>query len=175
MFDHMKNFLRKELSKNQIIDHIFDTIEHHWIRENQYVYAHFKDFLERLPKRVLQKVYIEDQTIMVRSTGRFACSVSNSYQSVVIIFPEVYNLLTKTYDGWAKAVLAHEVGHVYLDHSENMDDPMEAQVDADNFACEMGYLEELETFLHEQPDSVEKRVRLSFITSYYFSQESHLE
>lgn len=169
MLDHVKSFLKKELSKSEIINYIFDLEEHHWIRENQYVFAHFKDFFDRIPHRVLNKVFIEDHTIMVRSTGRFACSVSSSYQSVIIIFPEVYGLLTKTYDGWAKAVLAHELGHVYLDHSENMDDPMEAQVDADNFACEMGYLEELETFLHDQPDSVEKRVRLTFVSSYYFA------
>ena len=49
---------------------------------------------------------------------------------------------------------------------------MEAQVDADNFACEMGYLEELESFLHEQRDSVEKRVRLTFVSSYYFTHNT---
>ena len=46
---------------------------------------------------------------------------------------------------------------------------MENQVDADTFACDMGYLEELESFLHDQSESVEKRVRLSFITTYYFA------
>ena len=108
-------------------------------------------------------------TLFVRSNGRYACSVSSLQQNVIIIFPEVYRLLTKTYDGWAKAVMAHEVGHLYLDHSENSDDPMEAQVDADNFACDMGYLEELENFLHDQAESVEKRVRLTFLTNYYFA------
>jgi hypothetical protein len=169
MFDHMKSLIKRELTKQELMDYVFNIEEHHWMRENQYVQAHFKDFFDRLPRRVMKKVFIQDQTIFVRANGRFACSVSNAYQSVVIIFPEVYNMLTKTYDGSAKAILAHELGHVYLDHTENMDDPMEAQVDADNFACEMGYLEELETFLHEQPDSVEKRVRLTFVSSYYFA------
>ena len=78
-------------------------------------------------------------------------------------------MLTKTFDGWARAVLAHEVGHIMLEHSENSDDPMEAQVDADTFACDMGYLDQLESFLHEQPETVEKRVRLTFLTNYYFA------
>lgn len=172
MFDQMKNLIKKELTKKELVDYVFSLEEHHWIRENQYVHAHFKDFFDRMPRRVMNKVFIEDRTILVRSSGRFACSVSNAYQSVIIIFPEVYTLLTKTYDGWAKAVLAHELGHVYLDHTENMEDPMEAQVDADNFACEMGYLEELESFLHEQRDSVEKRVRLTFVSSYYFNHNT---
>ena len=165
----MKKLLRKELTKNELIDFVLNHHEHKWMSINPYVKVHITDFLERLPQRVLQTVFYEKMTLLTPSSGRFACSVSSHHQNVIIIFPEVHNLLTKTYDGWAKAVLAHEVGHVYLDHSKISEDPMETQVDADNFACDMGYLEELESFLHEQPESVEKRVRLSFITSYYFA------
>ena len=50
---------------------------------------------------------------------------------------------------------------------------MEAQVDADEFACEIGYLDQIEDFLHDQPESVEKRVRLTFITNYYFAKNPH--
>ena len=165
----MKRLIKKELTKDQMIDYVLNQDEHRWIHDDRYCVAHFTDFLERLPQRVLKKVFYDKITTFVPSSGRFACSVSSLQQNVIIIFPEVYKLLTKTYDGWAKAVLSHEIGHLYLDHSEIREDPMEAQVDADNFAMDMGYLEELESFLHEQPESVEKRVRLSFVTSYYFS------
>lgn len=168
MLENVKKLIRKELSREELVEFILKQEEHKWISSEPYVHAHFLDFLERLPQRVLKKVFLDKMTLFVRSSGRFACSVSSLQQNVIIIFPEIYNLLTKTYDGAAKAILAHEVGHLYLDHSELSDDPMEAQVDADTFACDMGYLEELESFLHEQPESVEKRVRLSFITSYYF-------
>ncbi|MFT6630368.1 MAG: hypothetical protein ACJAS4_000304 [Bacteriovoracaceae bacterium] len=169
MLETMKNLIKKELTREQLVDFVLGQEEHRWISNDQYVKAHFSDFLERLPRRVLHKVFVEKMTLLVRSTGKYACSVSSLQQNVIIIFPEVYNLLTKTYDGWAKAVLAHEVGHLYLDHAETSDDPMEAQVDADTFACDMGYLEEVESFLHEQPESIEKRVRLTFITNYYFN------
>lgn len=172
MFESMRKLVKKEMSRDELVQFVLSQEEHRWISENQYVQAHFHDFLERLPRRVLQKVFVEKMTLFVRSSGRFACSVSTLQQNVIIIFPEVYNLLTKTYDGWAKAVLAHEVGHLFLDHTETSDDPMEAQVDADTFACEMGYLEELESFLHEQPESIEKRVRLTFITNYYFNHNN---
>lgn len=173
MLENVKKLIKKSMKKQELIDYIFLQESHQWISLNPYLKANFTDFLERLPVRVLKKVFFDESTIFVRSTGRFACSVSSLQQNVIIIFPEVYTLLTKTFDGWAKAVLAHEVGHLYLDHSELSDDPMEAQVDADNFACEMGYLEGIESFLHEQVESVEKRVRLSFVTSYYFSNISN--
>lgn len=170
MIDNFKKLLNKELTKVELIDFILGQEEHKWIHADAYVKANMLDFLERLPKRVLDKVFYEKKTLLVRANGKYACSVSNFHQNVILVFPEVWSLLTKTYDGWAKAVLAHEVGHLYLDHAHKHDlEPLEAQVDADTFACDMGYLEELESFLHEQKDSVEVRVRLSFITSYYFN------
>lgn len=162
-------FLKRELSKDEMVNFVLEQEEHRWISENNYVKANFTDFLERLPKRVLQKVFFEKVTTFARSNGRYACAVSPLQQNVIIIFPELFELLTKTFDGWARAVLAHEVGHIMLEHSENSDDPMEAQVDADTFACDMGYLDQLESFLHEQPETVEKRVRLTFLTNYYFA------
>lgn len=173
MLNKMKNLMPvKKINKDKLVEFILSRGEHMWISEKPYVKAHMLDFLERLPYRVLHDVFVQKETVFAMSSGRYACAVSSLEQNVIIIFPQVYNLLGKTYDGWAKAVLAHEIGHVYLNHTKNMDDVMEAQVDADNFACDMGYLEELEAFLHDQPESIEKRVRLTFITNYYFSNNS---
>lgn len=170
MLEKVKGLIpARKIQKDEIINFILNRTEHLWISENQYVRANMLDFLERLPLRVLDSIFIQKETIFARSSGRYACAVSSLEQNVIIVFPELFNLLTKTYDGWAKAVLAHEIGHIHLNHAENASDPLECQVDADTFACEMGYLEEIEAFLHEQPESVEKRVRLSFISSYYFS------
>lgn len=170
MFEKMKNLVpAKKITKDKLVEFILTRPEHQWIIEKPYMKAHMLDFLERMPYRVLDDVFLKKDTIFAQSSGRYACAVSSLEQNVIIIFPQVYTLLSKTYDGWAKAVLAHEVGHIYLNHTKNMEDPMEAQVDADNFACEMGYLEELESFLHDQAESVEKRVRLTFVTNYYFS------
>lgn len=152
-----------------MIEFILSCDEHFWIREDQYIHMNMTDFLERLPLRVLHKVFYQESTIFVQSTGKFACSVTTQHQNAIIVFPELYNFLTKINDGWAKAVLAHEIGHIFYDHKFS-NDIMECQVDADEFACEMGYMDELEDFLHDQPESVEKRLRLTFITNYYFAK-----
>ena len=162
---------KKDVSKNQLIETILNFNEHEWIRDHSYIKLNVQEFLERLPKKVLEKVFFQQSTIFVRSNGKFACSVTSMHQNAVIVFPELYTLLTKINDGWAKAVLAHEIGHIYLDHAHS-NDIMETQVDADEFACELGYLDEIEEFLHEQPDSIEKRVRLTFITNYYFAKNN---
>ena len=169
MLDNLKRILKPDFSKEHLVQFVLQQEEHSWIRENPYVQAHMQDFLERLPRKVLKEIFYDKMTLFVRASGRFACTVTSPHQSVILIFPEVYELLAKTYDGWAKAVLAHEVGHLVLEHGEFRADPMECQVDADTFACEMGYFEEIESFLHEQKESIEKRVRLSFVSNYYFS------
>ena len=142
------------------------------MNDNQYVKAHMTDFFEKLPSKVLKKVFFDEMTVLSLAQGKYACSVKSHHQYVILVFPEVFTKLCKLHDGWAKAVLAHEIGHIYLDHHKENDDIMESQVDADSFACDMGYLEELESFLFDQPESVEKRVRLSFITTYYFANEA---
>lgn len=169
----MKSRSQRKQTKNEMIAQIINFSEHQWMKENQYTKLNMTEFFERLPYDVLYDVFYTKTTIMVRSNGKFACSVSNFHQNAIIVFPELYQNLTRINDGWAKAVLAHEVAHIHFDHYQNSD-IMETQVDADEFACKMGYMDELEDFLHEQPDSVEKRVRLSFITTYYFAQNQEL-
>ena len=169
MLENVKKIWKKSLSKSEMIEFILSLPEHQWMRENQYIVLNITEFLERLPLRVLSKVFYEESTILVQSNGKFACSVTNAHQNAILIFPELYNYLTKINDGWAKAVLAHEVAHIYFDHKNN-NDIMETQVEADEFACEMGYLDQIEDFLLDQPESIEKRVRLSFVTTYYFAK-----
>lgn len=168
MLENFKSYFSRGLDKKELVNYIFALEEHQWMHEDQYLKANLTDFFERLPAKVLQKVFKQDHTILVRANGRYACSVQTHHQAVILVFPEIYNQLKRLHDGHCKAILAHEIGHIYLDHHKENDDVMESQVDADAFACDMGYLEELETFLHDLPESVEKRVRLSFITTYYF-------
>ncbi|MBD63859.1 MAG: hypothetical protein CME62_01520 [Halobacteriovoraceae bacterium] len=172
MMENFKSYLSRGIDKASLIEGILQTPEHGWMKEDSCTFAHMQDFFERIPSKVLKKVFVDEHTILVPASGKYACAVRSHHQYVVLVFSEVLQKLSKYNDGWAKAVLAHELGHIFLDHHKVNEDIMESQVDADAFACDMGYLEELESFLHDQPESVEKRVRLSFLTTYYFSQEN---
>lgn len=114
-------------------------------------------------------IYETQEVILYPSSGRFACSVQGSHKSIIIVFPELKSLLDAPFDGWAKAVLAHEFGHLFHGHGSRFVDPLEAQIEADRFAIEMGYMDKLAEFLEEQPESIEKRTRLAYLTSQYFT------
>lgn len=172
----LENFLKqwsKPLPKNDIIDFVLNLEEHSWIKSDKYMFMHMQDFLERLPTDALHKVFIEKSTVFKLNDLEevdFGGSSVNSFS--IHVKQDVFEQLNKINDGWAKAALAHEVGLVLQD-AHLSDDEMETKVDADEFVCKIGYLDELEESLHQQVDSVEKMVRLSFITSFYFSQEEN--
>ena len=172
----LENFLKqwsKPLPKNEIIDFVLNMDEHTWMKANKYMFIHLQDFLERMPRDVLHKVFIEKSTTFRLSKVEepLVGGTSSNYFSI-FVKQEVYEQLGKINDGWAKASLAHEVGLILQD-AHLSDDEMETKVDADEFVCKIGYLDELEELLHVQVESVEKMVRLSFITSFYFSQEEN--
>ena len=148
----------------------FSKPEHHWILESRYIKANFEDLFDKLPAKMLLKLMKEKDIIFVPSNGYFSCALNSYNKSIVMIFPELMSLLKSTATNHALAVLLHEIGHIILEHTEKNTEPLNAQVEADMFACELGLGEELESFLHEQDETEEKRVRIAYVTSYLMGE-----
>ena len=155
-------------SKEQFINWFFTHPDHRWILSDRYIQANILDFFATFPLKKINKIYETQEVTLHPSSGMFACSVQNSSKSVIIVFPELKKFLGAPFPGWAHAVLAHEFGHLYHEHGKKWIDPLEAQVEADSFAIELGHMEQLANFLEERPESIEKRTRLSYLTSKYF-------
>lgn len=163
---------KKKLShfanREEFLEKFFSLPEHQWIQGDKFTASHLLDFFETFPLKWLNRIYETQDVVLHSSSGKFACSVQGSSKSAIIVFPELRRLLNAPCDGWAKAVLAHEYGHLYHRHGSRIIDPLEAQIEADTFAIELGHLKELAQFLEEQPESIEKRTRLAYLTSRYF-------
>lgn len=155
-------------SKDHFLQWFFAHPEHQWMNGQRYVKANLLDFFDTFPLKFINKIYETQEVILHPSSGRFACSVQKSSKSIILVFPELKRLLNAPFPGWAHAVIAHEYGHLYCEHGKKWIDPIEAQVEADAFAIELGHLKYLAEFLEEQPESIEKRTRLAFLTSRYF-------
>ena len=151
------------------MDWFFSHHQHAWMGQSRYIKAHFYDFFETVPLKAINKLFSERDIYFVPSNGKYSCSVSSKHEEVIIVFPELMQLLCAPYDGYAKAILSHELGHIYAAHSTRAIDPLEAQVEADAFTIELGYGDQLAEFLEEQVESLEKRVRLSYVTSSLLS------
>lgn len=167
----MFNLVRKnkpvKTTKKQWIQIFYKTPEHDWILEDKYIKANFDDFLESVPTSLIREMITKFNIVFVPITAKFSCAVSRA--NVVLIFPELYDLLSSTALSPFKGILVHEIAHIALEHGTKQLSVMKAQVEADAFAIELGFSEDLENFLLDLPESIEKRIRLSYLTSRYYN------
>jgi len=149
----------------------YENDNHRWIVQDRYIKANFDEFFEKLPRKIIKRLVKGPILLFLPSSGRFSCTLTNMNAHIVVVFPELMQLLKSPATNHALAILSHEVGHIVYEHSKKKIEPTEAQVQADFFACQLGFASEIESFLHDQPESIEKRVRLSYVTSYIISRE----
>lgn len=167
----LKRKLHYFKNKQNFLDWFFSRPDHAWIEQDRYIKANLLDFFDSLSLKAINKIFETEEVVLAPSSGMFACSVQGRGKSVIIVFPELKRLLKAPFSGWAKAVLAHEFGHLYHGHAGKFIDPLEAQIEADTFAIDMGYGPQLAEFLEERPESIEKRTRLAYVTSRYFQDQ----
>ncbi|MCT4641726.1 MAG: M48 family metalloprotease [Bacteriovoracaceae bacterium] len=160
-------------TKKDFLYEFFATAQHEWIASDRYLRASFEEFFYKMSLENINKIYKNcDDIWFVTSSGRFSCTFQTSSTPVIIIFPELLKELKSFYPDMAHAVLAHEIGHIVNNHHKRSLDLIESQVEADNFAIELGYAKELEKFLLELPESIEKRTRLVYLSSKVFSSDN---
>lgn len=170
MFQFYKSkFMKVEKVKKreEVLSDFFAVEAHRWISANKYIKASMEDFFQLFETQMLSDIVYKYKIKFVLASGQLACSLSEK-GNVVIIFPQVHRLLASTVASTAHAVLAHEVGHIFLKHHEQKIGMLEAQIEADKFAMELGLVSELENILLDMPDSEEKKVRLTYLSSEYF-------
>ncbi len=102
--------------------------------------------------------------MMVPSRGKYACAIPHTGRyHLVLIYPDLLGLLKSKHFRQGLSILAHEVGHIFLGHSDRKIDPIDAQYEADYFSYLLGYGEELTFFLKNREDVPECSKRLDKI------------
>ncbi len=168
MFNLLKNRSQRFKTKEDFFFEFFNNPQHQWIVEDKYIKANFEEFFSLIPLKMLRDLWKDSDIWFISSSGKYSCAIEPIGCSVIMIFPELKKIMRSFNPDGTKAILAHELGHIYYNHSNRRIDVLEAQVEADKFAINLGFIEELESFLHDQSESLEKRVRLSYLTSQYF-------
>ena len=169
LFKSTKTKNSKQYSRESLISFFYSYPEHSWIIENKYIKANFDDFFELIPSSMLGDIVLKYGIIFAPISARFSCAISSA--NVILVFPELNDLLASTAISNYKAILAHELGHILQDHGSKALSVIEAQVEADALVIKLGFSEDLESFLLDQPESIEKRIRLSYLTSRYYNRD----
>ncbi len=162
---------KSKLTNREYVQNFFNRPEHNWITQNRYIKDKFVELFEVLPSKVISFFATEADIIFQSSAGRYAAAVTNQNSHVIVVFPELMVLLKSPMNDDAIAIILHELGHIILEHGKKNIGQIEAQVEADKFAASLGYAASLADFLEAQPESMEKRVRLKYLTPIVLKEE----
>lgn len=159
----------KKITTLEMKEKFFSHPLHTWMNEMGFAKRSIETFLDSLPSEAMEFIYYHE-VLMLKSSGKYALSVQPG-SHVIVVFPEVLKLLNSFKFDEGLMMIAHELGHIMYEHGKKSVDTLTAQVEADRFAISLGYAVELEQFLLAQPESIEMRTRLAYLTSQIISKE----
>ena len=172
----MMNLIQKFLSKDRtskahirknFISYFYSLPEHQWIVETCNK-AHFDKLFTHLPAGVLEVLMTKHPVVFVpnykmKDTHKPGMVLANT----IVVFPEFQRLLISDKKS-AVAYLAHELAFVLLELEGMKGDTMMAEIEADKFVSDLGLTFELEELLLMLDESIEKRMRLTYLTINHF-------
>lgn len=144
----------------------FLALPHHeWIRGDRYLVHAFSQLFDRLNEN--QLAYFRTQrTYFLPANAQYSCSLGLSEKCfVIIVFPDLLRSLKALVPTQGLAILAHELGHVYHQHYRRQVNALEAQIEADEFAFNLGLGHELQDVLLQYPESEECQARINVLTT----------
>jgi hypothetical protein len=135
-----------------------------WLKGDRYVERNLRDLFNMLDQSALD-YFQQHPLVFIPSTGELSCALSGiSGIDVIIVFPELIKMLRSAAPRRGLAIVAHELGHLISQHSEREIDRLQAQIEADRFATQLGLGLELQEILL-QFDEIDCRVRITYIAS----------
>jgi len=162
---------QKQILRTQFAEYFFSQAEHQWITAD--MKTHFDELFSRLPVGVIEAMMTKYPVSFLKSGSDHArLAQTHSFSSAIVVFPEFQKLLA-TSKRSAVAYLAHELAFVLYELEESKVDPIMAEVEADKFVCDIGLMFELEELLLMLDETIEKRVRLTYLTAHHFSSEAN--
>lgn len=150
------NYFYSLLNSNMFlgrIDHehfnqlFFEKPHHAWLNSRPLAKKNLKSFFRLFPERILKRV-LRKNIILALCNGNMSATISTPKDSsVILVFPDLLKNLEAADPSDAFAILAHEIGHIYLEHSKQRKSVIHTQHEADMFACKIGLFEEMESLL----------------------------
>lgn len=150
----------------EFFDEFLSHAPNGWISTNARAHRAFQRFFAHFPSITLQKISDKNLYFVLCSGEMSAAIHYESDAGVILIFPDLYRNLISADPYEAYAILAHEIGHILHDHYQRGTSSIEAQIEADAFACSLGFREPIRALL-ERDNNEESQIRLSVINSNF--------
>ena len=170
MLERLRDFFRTKkiespLRRQKYLERFFSAPFHQWINENKYYRRAFQVLIESFPSSVLDHFDQDRPIIFVQASGKYSCALSASLKyHIIVVFPDLCQMLKSGAPTRGMAILAHELGHLFYNHSPQRISPLKAQMEADKFAFDLGFGHELQDILLDYPQSHDCQMRIEYLT-----------
>lgn len=173
MFNLIQKFLSKDRSnkshiRKNFIAYFYSLPEHQWILESS-GRGHFDKLFAHLPANLLELMMTKTPVVFVPSHHLKSQQPGLVLANTVVIFPEFQKLLLSQKKS-AVAYLAHELAFILLELEGMKGDAIMVEVEADKFVSDLGLIFELEELLLMLDETMEKRLRLTYLTAHHFRE-----
>ena len=175
MFEYLKNLRNSQKNTSQLKANFKSSFindpNHQWIKEDKIVKRSIEILLDSFTLEHIQ-YFTNHPTFIIPCQAHLSCAIGRTQNHhLILAFPELLQLLKSAIPFHAVAILAHEFGHIYHNHTELKIDTLTAQIEADQFAFDLGFGEELQEVLLDHAHSIDCRVRIAKLTSQLITQK----
>jgi hypothetical protein len=172
----MIDFFKKSRPKNNLktkkerfLVSFLQDANHRWILEDRMIQRGVTILIDSLEDKHIN-FFTKNPTYLIPCQAHLSCAIGRTQNHhLILVFPELTQILRSASSIHGVAILAHEFGHIYYQHTENKIDTLQAQIEADDFALQLGFGEELQEILLDHVTSVDCRVRISKLTAKLIS------
>lgn len=169
-----KNKKKKMPSKALFQANFFTDSNHDWIISSKEYLKCFTLLFEFLDDSFYYYFETNNKKLLFHPiNGHLSSALNDTNEyNIILIYPELLKILKSASHLRGIAVLAHEIGHIILNHSKQTISKIEAQLEADNYVIKIGLGEELIDILSEYKNDPVVQTRIKNITSYHHSFRS---
>lgn len=126
------------------IKNFLNQDEHHWIKSHNTLTEHFINFWDIVFHRISIDKIQNKNIIFLYSHGILSCGLHTTRPShTILVFPDLYNIMLSANYRCAWAILAHEIGHIILNHDSQNINNENREFQADQFCVQLGLKNEL--------------------------------
>lgn len=158
--------------KERFLKAMLQDSNHRWINEDKLIRRGIAILIDAMEEKHLD-FFSKHPTYLIPCQAHLSCAIGRTQNHhLILVFPELMQILRSASSMHGVAILAHELGHIYYQHTEKKIETLQAQIEADDFAFQLGFGEELQEILLDHATSVDCRVRISKLTSKLISQRN---
>lgn len=164
----VKSKTNKDILRKNFSSYFYSLPEHQWILETSNR-SHFDQLFALLPIGVIEALMTKYPLVFIPSQKMNKNHQSGKVLSnTVVVFPEFQKLLASDKRSGI-AYLAHELALILYEFEGEKKDSLMAEVEADKFVSDLGLTFELEDLLLMLDETIEKRLRLTYLTINHFT------